>query len=124
VNQVKWLASLLDGRTIEGYIGVGDQESTDWQKLKVLLEQDKGLCVTQLRLQYRGLTLYAIPHADTYACYTAFSLNPAAPCRSYQEQAVLGSKIGEDLYLLRLSQDGQVWQELRQGTDSSCVRGG
>ena len=125
VHSVKWLCSMSDGRTVEGYIGVGDETGTAWHRLQQLLVESDGLLfITQLRLQYGNLTLYAIPHAHAYICKAAFALNPASPKKSYQEQAVMGSRIGEIWYILRLSQDGQVWQEIRQGDDPAAVPGG
>jgi len=125
VSNVKWLCSLSDGRTVEGYIGAGDSDGTEWQKLQAMLAESNGLLyITQLRLQYQGITLHAIPRAQAYTCHASFALNPASPQKSYQEQAIMGSRIGETWYILRLSQDGQVWQEVRQGDDAAAVRGG
>ena len=125
-SRVKWLCSISDGRTVEGYIGVGDESGTAWQKLQELLAESGGLLfVTQLRLQYGNLTLHAIPHATAaYVCKAAFAFNPASPQRSYQEQAVMGSKIGDTWYIVRLSQDGQIWQEIKTGEDAAAVPGG
>ena len=125
VHSVKWLCSMSDGRTVEGYIGVGDETGTAWQKLQQLLAESNGLLfVTQLRLQYGNLTIHAIPHAGAHTCHASFSLNPASPQKSYQEQAIMGSKIGDTWYILRLSQDGQVWQEIKTGVDAASVPGG
>jgi len=116
---------MSDGRTVEGYIGVGDETGTAWQKLQGLLAESNGLLfVTQLRLQYGNLTLHAIPHAEAYTCHASFALNPASPQKSYQEQAVMGSKVGETWYILQLSQDGQIWQEIKRGDDAASVSGG
>ena len=124
-NQVKWLASLSDGRTVEGYIGVGDETGTAWQKLQRLLVESGGLLfVTQLRLQYDSLIIHAISHAHAYICKAAFAFNPTSPQKSYQEQAVMGSKVGETWYILQLSQDGQIWQEIKRGDDAASVPGG
>ena len=122
VNQVKWLASLNTGVTWTGYIGKGDKEGTEWHRLQDALKEN-GWFVTHLRLQYQGITYHAIPHAKAYACYANFALDPTRPQKSYQEQAVMGSQVGETWYILRLSQDGQVWQEVKRGEDLASVPG-
>ena len=114
-QDVKWLASLNDGRTIVGHIGDGN-----WHALKRIVKEEN-VYVTQLRMQYHGVTIHGIRNADAYTCKAAFAANQI-PAGTVIEQAVLGSQIDGVLYLTRLSRDGQIWQDTQEGGEPASVK--
>jgi len=123
MHEVKWVAVLSNGEVMEGYVGLGDEEGTAWHKLQALLSQKKQLFVTQLALQYRGLTIYAVPDADAYSLKASFATT-LGPRSEYVEQAVLASFVDGKAYEVRLARDGRLWQYVKRGMwEPSCVRG-
>ena len=122
-HEVKWSAVLSNGEVVEGYVGLGDEEGTAWHKLQALLSQKEQLFVTRLALQYRGLTIYAVPDADAYSLKASFATT-LGPRSEYVEQVVLASFVDGKVYEIHLARDGRIWQHVREGVwEPSCVRG-
>lgn len=104
-----WIASLSNGETIFETEPMPGQLSA-WQALLRRLK-DEGLSITQIRLQLDGLTLIGIPGARAYMQASEMRKSVKSPNVVYYRG--IGSVIGDQVVLMWINPEGDIWQEIR-----------
>ena len=88
----------------------GDDEMSSWQQLLRRLK-DKGLRITQMRLQHGKNTVVAYPKADGFLqCYEvrkALFSGKESRCQG------IGSIVGDLVFVTFMNATGESWQDIR-----------
>jgi len=106
-----WLANLSDGTTVHETPPVPG-ERTSWQKLLKHCK-DNGVEITRLRLFRSGVWVIALPEKGCEGYFQAYEASRSWFSNQLGNKQGIGSVVGDKVYIVWVSTDGQVYQDVR-----------
>ena len=106
---VGWVANLSDGSTV---FETPPQEGqlSPWQQLLEKCRNDTSIKITMLRLQYGGLSIWAMPHQMCDGYFQAREVHRIVYRDQYRHLHGVGSVVGDQVFItwLEFTSNGKI----------------
>lgn len=103
-----WIASLSNGQTVLES-NHHDNDTDPWQSL-IAWCKENGICITQMRLQYNGITSIAMGDADGYVQLKRYRIRDPGGHSTLCHG--IGSVIKDTVFITWMNANGDSWQDI------------